>query len=57
VVRLRELIVASGALAEAEAKIESLFREARAAAEGLPVDAGLVCELLAVTERLAWRRF
>jgi geranylgeranyl diphosphate synthase type I len=56
VARLRELVVASGALAEAEAKIEALFREARAAAEGLAVDAGLACELLALTERLAWRR-
>ncbi|TMC12942.1 MAG: polyprenyl synthetase family protein [Chloroflexi bacterium] len=56
VARLRELVVESGALAEAEAKIEALFGEARAAAEALPVDAGLVCELLAVTERLAWRR-
>jgi len=56
VARLRELVVESGALAEAEAKIEALFGEARAAAETLPVDAGLVCELLAVTERLAWRR-
>jgi len=56
VARLRELVVASGALAEAEAKIEALFREARTAAEGLPVNPGLVCELLALTERLAWRR-
>jgi len=54
--RLRELVVASGALAEAEAKIEALFCEARAAAEGLAVDVGLVCELLALTERLTWRR-
>jgi geranylgeranyl diphosphate synthase, type I len=57
VARLRELVVASGALAEAEAKIEALFREARTAAEGLAVDPGLVCELLELTERLAWRRF
>jgi geranylgeranyl diphosphate synthase type I len=56
VARLREIILASGALAEAEAKIEALFREARTAAEGLAVDTGLVCELLTVTERLAWRR-
>jgi geranylgeranyl diphosphate synthase type I len=54
--RLRELVVASGALAEAEAKIDALFREARSVAEGLAVEAGLVCELLALTERLAWRR-
>jgi geranylgeranyl diphosphate synthase, type I len=54
--RLRELVMASGALAEAEAKIETLFHEACSAAEGLAVDAGLICELLAVTERLAWRR-
>jgi geranylgeranyl diphosphate synthase type I len=56
VTRLRELMVASGALAEAEAKIDALCCEARAAAEGLAVDARLVCELLALTERLAWRR-
>jgi geranylgeranyl diphosphate synthase type I len=56
VARLRELVVASGALAEAEAKIDALFHEARSAAEGLAVDAGLICELLALTERLAWRR-
>jgi geranylgeranyl diphosphate synthase type I len=56
VARLRELMVESGALADAEAKIEALCGEARAAAERLPVDAALVCELLALTERLAWRR-
>jgi len=54
--RLRELMIGSGALAEAEAKIEALYGEARAAAEELAVDAGLVCELLSLTERLAWRR-
>ncbi len=56
VVALRELVVQSGALADAEAKIGALFEEARAAAERLDVDQGLVCELLNLTERLAWRR-
>jgi geranylgeranyl diphosphate synthase type I len=56
VARLGELVIASGALAEAEAKIEALCGEARAAAECLAVDRGLICELLALTERLAWRR-
>ncbi|HEY4028395.1 MAG TPA: polyprenyl synthetase family protein [Candidatus Dormibacteraeota bacterium] len=54
--RLRELMVASGALAEAEAKIGALASEALAAAHGLDVGEELTCELVALTERLAWRR-
>ena len=56
VARLRELVVASGALAEAEAKIGALCEEAVTAARALPVDEGLVCELLDMTDRLTWRR-
>jgi geranylgeranyl diphosphate synthase type I len=56
VARLRDLMVESGALAEAEAKINALVDEALAAAHRLDVDEGLVCELVGLTERLAWRR-
>jgi len=56
VTSLRELMVESGALDEAEAKIRALVEEALAAAHRLPVDEGLVCELVGLTERLAWRR-
>ncbi len=54
--RLRELMRESGALAEAEAKIGALAAEALAAAQALDVDQALVCELVGLTERLAWRR-
>jgi geranylgeranyl diphosphate synthase type I len=54
--RLRELVVESGALAEAEAKIRALVTEALAAAQALEVEEILVCELVGLTERLAWRR-
>jgi geranylgeranyl diphosphate synthase type I len=53
--RLRALMVTSGALGEAEGKIRTLVEEARAAARALDVDQGLVCELIDLTERLAWR--
>lgn len=56
VARLRDLIVGSGALAEAEAKIQTLVEEAMAAAHRLDVGEDLVCELVGLTERLAWRR-
>ncbi len=54
--RLRDLIVGSGALADAEAKIGTLVEEALAAARELDVAEDLVCELVDMTERLAWRR-
>lgn len=54
--RLRDLMVESGALAEAEAKIGSLVEEALAAARRLPVAEELIAELVTLTERLAWRR-
>jgi geranylgeranyl diphosphate synthase type I len=54
--RLRDLMVASGALAEAEAKIGALAEEALSAAHRLDVGESLVCELVGLTERLAWRR-
>jgi geranylgeranyl diphosphate synthase, type I len=54
--RLRGLMEACGALGEAEAKIRALVDEANSAARRLPVADGLVCELVGLTERLAWRR-
>jgi len=54
--RLRDLIVDSGALADAEAKIGTLVEEALAAARELDVAEDLVCELVDMTVRLAWRR-
>ena len=54
--RLRELMIESGALAEAEDKIRALADEALAAAHQLPVDEALVLELVDLTERLIWRR-
>jgi geranylgeranyl diphosphate synthase, type I len=54
--RLRDLLAESGALADAEAKIQVLAEEAIAAAHRLEVDRDLVCELVGMTERLAWRR-
>jgi geranylgeranyl diphosphate synthase, type I len=54
--RLRELMVESGALADAETKIGTLVEEALAAAHRLDVPEPLVCELVGLTERLAWRR-
>jgi len=54
--RLRDLMVESGALAEAEAKIGTLVEEALAAAHRLDVPEPLVRELVGLTERLAWRR-
>ena len=53
---LRELMVESGALAEAEEKIRVLSEEAFAAARKLPVAYALVGELVDLTERLVWRR-
>lgn len=53
---LRELMVESGALAEAEEKIRALGEEALAAARELPVAEGLIAELVDLTERLVWRR-
>lgn len=53
---LRELMVESGALAEAEEKIGALGEEALAAARELPVAEGLIAELVDLTERLVWRR-
>jgi geranylgeranyl diphosphate synthase type I len=55
VAALRDLMVRSGALADAEAKIATLAGEARAAAERLAVDQSLVCELLDLTDRLISR--
>lgn len=54
--RLREMIFASGALADAEAKIRALAAEALAAARALPVPEELTGELVSLTEDLAWRR-
>lgn len=54
--RLREVIVASGALADAEAKIDALVAEALEAAARLPVPEALIDELVVLTRRLAWRR-
>lgn len=54
--RLRELMVASGALADAEAKIDALVEEALEAAARLPVPRALIDELALLTRRLAWRR-
>jgi geranylgeranyl diphosphate synthase, type I len=56
VARLRQLMVQSGALGEAEGKIRRLVQEALAAARALPVAEDLVCELVGLTERLVWRR-
>jgi geranylgeranyl diphosphate synthase, type I len=56
VARLRELMVASGALADAEAKIDALVTEALEAAARLPVPEPLIDELVQLTKRLAWRR-
>ena len=56
VARLRELMVHSGALADAEAKIEALVTEALEAATRLPVREALIDELVRLTRRLAWRR-
>src|SRR5215472_81484 len=56
VTSLRELMVESGALAEAEEKIRVLSEEALAAARKLPVAYALVGELVDLTERLVWRR-
>jgi len=53
---LRQLMVDSGALAEAEEKIRVLSEEALAAARQLPVAYALVGELVDITERLVWRR-
>ena len=53
---LRELMVESGALGEAEEKIRVLSEEAFAAARKLPVAYALVGELVDLTERLVWRR-
>jgi geranylgeranyl diphosphate synthase type I len=54
--RLRGLMEECGALSEAEAKIGALVEEALAAAHCLSADEELVCELVGLTERLAWRR-
>jgi geranylgeranyl diphosphate synthase type I len=54
--RLRELMVESGALADAEAKIGSLVEEALTAADRLHVPDALARELVDLTEQLAWRR-
>jgi geranylgeranyl diphosphate synthase, type I len=54
--RLRQLMVHSGALGEAEGKIRTLVGEAVSAAGRLEVADELVCELVGLTERLAWRR-
>jgi len=56
VARIRQLMVQSGALGEAEGKIRTLVQEAVAAARALDVQEELVCELVGLTERLAWRR-
>ena len=53
---LRNLMVESGALAEAEDKIRALDDEALAAARRLRVAGELVDELVELTERLVWRR-
>ena len=53
---LRELVVQSGALGESEGKIRTLVEEAVSAARRLDVAEDLVCELVGLTERLAWRR-
>ncbi len=53
---LRELMVQSGALGEAEEKIRVLSEEALLAARQLPVAYALVGELVDLTERLVWRR-
>ena len=56
VATLRDLIVESGALSDAEEKIRSLGDEALDAARRLPVAPELVEELTSLTERLVWRR-
>jgi len=53
---LRNLMVESGALVEAEDKIRALDGEALAAARRLRVAGELVEELVELTERLVWRR-
>lgn len=53
---LRELMHTSGALADAEAKIDALVADAIDAAWRLPVPAPLIEELVQLTQRLAWRR-
>jgi len=45
----------SGAVAEAESKIDTLAREALEVARKMPVPADRVRELVDLTERLVWR--
>jgi geranylgeranyl diphosphate synthase type I len=54
--RLRGLIVDSGTLADAEAQVRTLAAEALAAARRMLVPGPLLDELVALTERLIWRR-
>ena len=54
--RLRQLMVETGALADAETQVRTLAAEALAAARHLPVPEPLLGELVALTERLIWRR-
>ena len=54
--RLRQLMVESGALADAEAQVRTLAAQALTAARLLPVSEALRDELVALTERLIWRR-
>jgi len=52
---LRRAMLESGAVAEAESKIDALAREALEAARKMPVPADRVRELVDLTERLVWR--
>ena len=52
---LREAMVESGAVSEAESKIAALIQEALDAAREMPVPPERVRELVELTERLVWR--
>jgi geranylgeranyl diphosphate synthase type I len=52
---LREAMLESGAVSEAEAKINALAQEALEAARSMPVQPDRVRELVELTERLVWR--
>lgn len=52
---LRREMVESGAVSEAEAKIQDLYQEALAAARSMKVPQERIRELVELTERLVWR--
>lgn len=52
---LRELMVESGAVADAERKIDELAAQALAGLQGMTVEPGAAAELEALTRRLVWR--